>query len=449
MITSNSRLSHLSFDSRYSGFSTDYAPSMQSSASSHSRPQQVVPLYRSGIEPKKAATASASPISEVFSPADTLSISSPLPVACGPRSITSPAPKSTTSSSVGGPWFCTFCPEHTSFAAKADWKKHETKQHETGEDWPCPIHNCFDIMDRKLYFEAHFKREHPHVPCPTDVRVQLLPRLTYGCGFDGCKAVLNGWKERCDHVALHMKPKGTEKRKQRADWKYSNTIHNLFRQDATRGAWKSLFAEFESKQPRYQITWSPENTRILRQKLECCDMRPNVLEVVHTALSLREGRPFNDAVELDANFVTPSQDSVPGFGLLVDDQVAHILSGRMDIPSPAIRSAQPSHALDPKLASTDPHPGDLVAFEIPSPTISGRRISYMDVDTEDFGLSEGEPDPQIPPGLELDPSQLCYGASPKAFQLYYPPAHAVGDIPQHRRPSKGHLFTRHFLGRKA
>jgi hypothetical protein len=378
-------------------------------------------------------------MSEAFSPADTPSRCSPPPVNSEAISISSSTPKCTTTSPLGGPWFCTFCNEHTSFAAKADWKKHETKQHETGEDWPCPIHNCLEVMDRKLEFEAHFKRDHPHVPCPTDVRVQLLPRLVYGCGFDGCKAVLSGWKERCDHVALHMKPKGTEKRKNRSNWKYSNTIHNLLRQDATRSAWKSLFAEFESKQPRYQITWSPDNTRTLRQKLECCDMRPNVLEVVHTALSLREGRPFNDAVELDTGFITPSQDSVPGFDLLANEQVAQLLRGRIDLSSPAIRP-QPS----------EPHPGDLVDFDIPSPSISGRRISYMDVDTEDLSFSEESPDPQIPPGLELDPSQMCYGASPKAFQLYYPPAQVVGEMPQQqRRPSKGHMFTRHFLGRKA
>lgn len=448
-ITSASRYSHLSSESRYSGFSTDYAPSLQSSASSRSQPQRETPLYRSGLNPTKPLMATASPISEAFSPTDTLSISSPLPVDVDSRSITASTPRPGVPISGGGPWFCTYCTEPTSFAAKADWKKHETKQHETGEDWPCPIRNCLEVLDRKLDFEAHFKRNHPEVPCPTDVRVRLLPRLVYGCGFDGCKAVLTGWKERCDHVALHMKPKGTEKRKGRSEWKYSNTIHNLLRQDATRSAWKSLFAEFESKQPRYQITWKPENTRILRQKLECGDMRPNVLEVVHTALSLREGRPFNDAAELDPDFITPSQDSVPRFDLLSGEQLIQVISGRAEQSVPTTRPALPSHSIDPKLAFSEPHPGDLVAFDIPSPTISGRRISYMDVDTEDFGLSDEGPDPQIPPGLELDPSQMSFGASPKAFQLYYPPAPTMDEMPQQRRSSRGHILTRHFKGRKA
>ncbi|KAL5390756.1 hypothetical protein PMIN03_007931 [Paraphaeosphaeria minitans] len=177
-------------------------------------------------------------------------------------------------------------------------------------------------------------------------------------------------------------------------------------------------------------------------------MRPNVLEVVHTALSLREGRPFNDAVELDADFRTPSQDSVPSLDILSDEQLSRILSSRAEQPVPTMRPALPSYILDPKVAFAEPHPGDLVAFDIPSPTISGRRTSYMDVDTEDLGLSDEGPDPQIPPGLELDPSQMCYGASSKPFQLYYPHAPTVEEMPQQRRSSKGHILTRHFKGRK-
>lgn len=433
-----------SSESRFTGFSTDYAPSLQSSASSRSRAIREPPLYRSGLHPTKHAIT---PTSDVFSPVDLMSIPSPVSTDIDSRSFASTSAKRSATSSNGGPWFCTFCSEHTSFAAKADWKKHETKQHETGEDWPCPIHNCLEVLDRKLDFEAHFKRHHPDVPCPIDVRIRLLPRLVYGCGFDGCKAILSGWKERCDHVAQHMKPKGTERRRTRSEWKYSNTIHNLLRQDATRVAWKSIFAELESKQPRYQITWSPENTRVLKQKLECCDMRPNFGEVLHTALSLREGRPFNDNVELDPEFRTPSQDSVPHFDNLSDEQLRRILSGRVELPVSTIRPVQNAYALDTKLAFTEPHPGDLVAFDHPSPSISGRRISYMEVDAEDFGLSGEGPDPQIPPGLELDPSQMIYGSPPKPFQLYYTHSRAVDEVPQPRRSSRGHIL-KHFKARK-
>ena len=350
-----------------------------------------------------------------------------------------------TITAVGGAWFCTFCTEHTTFAAKADWKKHETKHHETGEDWPCPIRNCGEVLDRKLDFEAHFKRHHPDVPCPTDVRIRLLPKLLYGCGFDGCKSILPGWKERCDHVAAHMKPKGAEKKKSRAEWNYSNIIHNLLRQSATHTAWKSLFANFESKEPRYKMTWTPENTRVLKQKLECCDMRPEVDVVLHTALSLRSDRPFNDAPELDPDFKTPSQDSVPNFDTLAEEQLKFVLKGRYK--QPYLHLASP-FMISLKTAIIEPHPGDLVAFDVPSPTISGRRISYMDIDTEELGFSDDGPDPQIPPGLELDPSQVQSSGSPKPFQIYYSHPESMDGAPQPRRSSRGHILTRHFKGRK-
>lgn len=176
-------------------------------------------------------------------------------------------------------------------------------------------------------------------------------------------------------------------------------------------------------------------------------MRPNFGEVLHTALSLREGRPFNDNVELDPEFRTPSQDSVPHFDNLSDEQLRRILSGRVELPVSTIRPVQNAYALDTKLAFTEPHPGDLVAFDHPSPSISGRRISYMEVDAEDFGLSGEGPDPQIPPGLELDPSQMIYGSPPKPFQLYYTHPRAVDEVPQPRRSSRGHIL-KHFKARK-
>lgn len=446
MITSASRFSYISSDSRFSGFGTDYTPSLQSSASSLSRIQREPPLYRSSLNlTKPSLLAMSSPTTETSSPAEKLPLPSPLSTEFDTKSIgSSPAQRSITS--VGdGLWFCTFCTNNTTFSAKADWKKHETKHHETGEDWPCPIRNCFEVLDRKLDFEAHFKRLHPDVPCPIDVRIRLLPRVVYGCGFEGCKAILKGWKERCDHVALHMKPKGTEKKRTRSEWNYSNMIHNLLRQDATRTAWKSLFVNLGSKEPRNKMTWTPDNTRILKQKLECSDMRPEIDVILHTALSLRSDRPFNDVVELDPDFKTPSQDSVPYFNTLTEEQLSFTLRGRCTRLDSSIYTAPPASF---KPSFVDPHPGDLVAFDLPSPTFGGRRVSYMDVDTEDFGISHDGPDPQIPPGLELDPSQIIHTGSPKPFQIYHSSSPIIEDMPQTRRSSRGHMFTKHFKGRK-
>lgn len=287
------------------------------------------------------------------------------------------------------------------------------------------------------------------MPPLTDIRIQLLPRVVYGCGFDGCKAVLAGWNERCNHVAdRHMKKEG----KKRSEWKYSNIIHNLLRQGSTQNAWKGLFSDLQSKQPRYQITWKQENTRVLKQKLECSDMRPNIDIILHTALSLREGRPFNDVVELDPSFRTPSQDSVPDFDKLTEDELNHILRGNPTNPLPDTRlnilKAPTSHPSNKMATSMEPHPGTLVEFDMPSHTdANGRRISYaMDIDQED----------QIPPGLDLDPFQMDNSCSPKPFEIHYPNSADTSPtfegMSHQRRSSRGHIFPksiRHFASRKS
>jgi hypothetical protein len=306
------------------------------------------------------------------------------------------------------------------FSAKSDWKKHEMRHHETGEEWPCPFYNCSEVLDRAADFQNHCHRYHPDSPPPTDIKIRLLPKVVYGCGFDGCKAVLTGWDERCSHIAdFHMKKKGLR----HSDWSYANVIRNLLRQDATRKAWKDLFATLESSEPKHQITWSPSNTRVLKQKLECCDMRPDVEEVVHTALALRKDRPFNDAVELHPDFKTPSQDSIYNYSILSEAQRLRILKGLQlpPLPSPTATLINESNAL---FAA---HPGNLV--ELPSSYQIGelvnvprgrRTSSIMDLDEDDLSS-----DHQIPPGLELGPD--------------WPD---MEESPHRRRSSRGHVIPR-------
>jgi hypothetical protein len=62
----------------------------------------------------------------------------------------------------------------------------------------------------------------------------------FGCGFDKCKEVSIGWDERCDHVAKHMKNGATMDQ-----WKYSNVIRNLIRQEALHDTWKELIGCLE------------------------------------------------------------------------------------------------------------------------------------------------------------------------------------------------------------
>jgi hypothetical protein len=240
----------------------------------------------------------------------------------------------------------------------------------------------------------------------------------------------------------------------RKEWRYSNVIHNLLRQEATRGAWKELLSALETKQARYHISWAPENTRILRQKLQCSDMRPDVDIVLHTALSLRHGRPYNEVVELDPRFKTPSLDTVPDFHFLSPERLTQILMGGRTDPvsdhhlNPPVTPAH-TPSCDELSTSTEPHPGTLVEYDMShayrSLAYAGRkRHSYvMDIDQEGSGLPS---DPAIPWGIDQDPSHFGFGSATTESSVAMPPD---GSLPQ-RRPSKGHIFQKsikHFAHR--
>lgn len=262
-----------------------------------------------------------------------------------------------------------------------------------------------------------------------------------------------GWKERCNHVAdQHMKKEGRNK----TEWKYSNEIHNLLRQEATRHAWKRLLSALETKEAKYLITWIPENTRTLKQKLQCSDMRPDVDTVVQTALELRHGRPYNEVIELDPRFKTPSLATIPNFRILSDDQRDQILGG---VPAEQVSSSRGASLLPPAYTPTDdhmatpaePHPGSLVEYDMVSLNgsslafASGKRNSYiMDIDLESLGMPT-EPDPIVPFGIDQDPSDFGFGSSSRSGDLSYADNHMAtppeGSPPQ-RRSSKGHHFPR-------
>ncbi|KAF2180448.1 hypothetical protein K469DRAFT_753419 [Zopfia rhizophila CBS 207.26] len=243
-----------------------------------------------------------------------------------------------------GPYFCTFCPDLRAFRAKSDWKKHETSFHETGEEWPCPVPRCYNVFDRVKDFERHFHRSHfDRQPLAlTDIKIELLPREVFACGFEDCKEVFKtmykddtekpekAWDQRCDHVATHMKYGKTKQQ-----WDHSNVIHNLLRQDATREVFDTLLESIDPslKSGRPRIAWSEQsedalankNTRILRKKLECRDLRLNLDQVVLAALLLRSDLRSN--FQLPRGFETPSSDSILRYGEVSREQRQQILQG--------------------------------------------------------------------------------------------------------------------------
>jgi hypothetical protein len=360
--------------------------------------------------------------------------------------------------------FCTYCAEGKTlktFKAKSDWKKHEMRMHETGEDWPCVVNGCSRIFDRQKDFLKHHQRYHSGRPLPslTDIGIQLLPRRVFGCGFDKCKEVSIGWDERCDHVAKHMKNGSTFDQ-----WKYSNVIRNLIRQEALHDTWKEIVACLDERlrESRSQISWCPDNTRILRQKLQCCDLRPSREEVLITALSLRADVTLDATQQqLPPGFVVPSRDSVPNVDKLSREQRMHILIGNPNATLSRSRLAAVNAALIragglPNTADMDC--GSSPFDDGPPGDVAGRRISYMDIDTADNYLDMSQPpipdvhvpDPGPPPPMQSEPPQApafvdpVKGSNPLGwcYPNYFDAAPQFEESQYYDRPSLGQLLSK-------
>lgn len=327
------------------------------------------------------------------------------------------------------------------FKAKSDWKKHEMRMHETGEDWPCIVNGCNRIFDRQKDFLKHHQRYHSGRPLPslTDIGIQLLPRRVFGCGFDKCKEVSIGWDERCDHVAKHMKNGATFEQ-----WKYSNVIRNLIRQESLHDTWKEIVCCLDERlrESRSQISWCPDNTRILRQKLQCCDLRPSREEVLITTLSLRSDIPLDPVQQqLPAGFVVPSRDSVPNVDKLSREQRMHILIGNPNASISRSRLAAVNAGLlracsgmSDFVSNFDSNPSTF--DESPTVDTTGRRISYMDLDTTDNFLDMNQqpaPPPPPPPPSHPQPPvpvpdlQVSHASTPTPMDSDQPQTPAYVD----------------------
>jgi hypothetical protein len=480
-----SRLSVASTFSTSTSFSTstghsgmsDMAPSIASSASSRSRHRRPEPRsYPSGLDPTRPVPASHTPTSDISSPLEPKQEPGYTPI---DESMSIGSPGAFTNGSTHGQtgesyMFCTYCAELKTlktFKAKSDWKKHEMRMHETGEDWPCIVIGCNRIFDRQKDFVKHHQRYHSGRPLPslTDIGITLLPRKVFGCGFDKCKEVSIGWDERCDHVAKHMKNGSAFEQ-----WKYSNVIRNLIRQEALHDTWKDLIACLDERlrEHRSQISWCPDNTRILRQKLQCCDLRPSREEVLITALSLRSDVSLAASYQAHPlGFVTPSRDSVPN---IAREQRMHILIGEPNTTLSQSRLASLNAAL---LQATHGMPnidtydcGSSPFEDPPAVDATGRRISYMDLDPGEF-LDITQPDiPSLPHNLEpphnMEPQPVIEVEQPQNTEYIDPgkPANPLGwcypnyfdaaptfeESPYYDRPSFGQMFSKplHKIGNK-
>jgi hypothetical protein len=440
--------SRLSIASTFS--SSSGGSSIASSNSSRSRMRRAEPRsYPAGLDPTRPVPALLTPASDVsspldvkpepsFTPTDDVSIASPVTLADDKGQSQS-----------GEPYmFCTYCAEAKSlktFKAKSDWKKHEMRMHETGEDWPCIVIGCNRIFDRQKDFVKHHQRYHSGRPLPslTDIGITLLPRRVFGCGFDKCKEVSIGWDERCDHVAKHMKNGASFDQ-----WKYSNVIRNLIRQEALHDTWKELVACLDERlrETRSHISWCPDNTRILRQKLQCCDLRPSREEVLITAMSLRADVPLESVhQQLPQGFVTPSRDSVPHSDKVSREQRMQILNGNSNPQLSRSRLASINAALI-RVTQTAGHSANydcgsspFIEPESPAVDTTGRRISYMDVDPGDF-LDIAQPViPEIPHPMSVPAMNPPHPQTPILDQQQQQPNTPTEDFTEQAKPSANPL----------
>jgi hypothetical protein len=419
--------------------------SIASSNSSRSRMRRAEPRsYPAGLDPTRPVPALLTPASDIsspldvkhepgFTPTDDISVASPVPFSDDKGQSQS-----------GEPYmFCTYCAEQKSlktFKAKSDWKKHEMRMHETGEDWPCIVIGCNRIFDRQKDFVKHHQRYHSGRPLPslTDIGITLLPRKVFGCGFDKCKEVSIGWDERCDHVAKHMKNGASFDQ-----WKYSNVMRNLIRQEALHDTWKDLVACLDERlrETRSHITWCPDNTRILRQKLQCCDLRPSREEVLITAMSLRADIPLDPIhQQLPPGFITPSRDSVPHGDKLSREQRMQILIGNSNPQLSRSRLSSVNAALI-RVTNTADHSANydcgaspFIEPQSPAVDTAGRRISYMDVDPGEF-LDMAQPIiPNIPHPMSTSAMNPPHPQTPIIDHQQQPLTSGGDDFIEHVKP---------------
>ncbi|KAF2203323.1 hypothetical protein GQ43DRAFT_272739 [Delitschia confertaspora ATCC 74209] len=190
------------------------------------------------------------------------------------------------------PFFCTFCYEagdsSRRFKKKSDWKRHETRHHETREEYRCPASNCCEAFPREEESMKHFDIHHKGDARPAIVKVLLSEKFAYGCGF--CEVSLHKmssrgtsswdkrWNERCDHVAKCML--------EGLQWTFTNTIRELLKQPNAHEWWKELCHRYGIH--RSTLKWHLKaSTRLLRQQLECNDFNPYLQSFLENAFELR------------------------------------------------------------------------------------------------------------------------------------------------------------------
>ncbi|KAF2176124.1 hypothetical protein K469DRAFT_695511 [Zopfia rhizophila CBS 207.26] len=164
-------------------------------------------------------------------------------------------------------YFCTSCREirkQTSFGTKADWKKHESRYHDTGSDWLCDVNGCLKIFKLKNDLNKHRQE------CHGDSKqkpAEFARKTLFPCGFLGCGYTTTTWERRCNHVAECMQLGKL--------WTHTNKMRALLKQDPwIHESWKAV-RNMQCTQcgiSKSQLQWDPETSRTVMERLECEDV---------------------------------------------------------------------------------------------------------------------------------------------------------------------------------
>ncbi|KAK3187270.1 hypothetical protein K4F52_003901 [Lecanicillium sp. MT-2017a] len=184
---------------------------------------------------------------------------------------------------------CNFCLEEGLALActrKNDLKRHIEDFHHTNSQWLCPIPDCGMAFDWESAFKVHTKSQHEALRIkPPPCKVALCEQVVFACGFETCMQVFEAssdgggpakFKDYLAHVIKHYDEGLTS-----GQWSYTRRMRNLLGQSAMRGAWPRI----EREGPYHMIQWDPQNSNILRKKLETRHI-DDIQSIVDSAIAL-------------------------------------------------------------------------------------------------------------------------------------------------------------------
>jgi hypothetical protein len=216
-----------------------------------------------------------------------------------------------------GAFMCGFCKEEDivkTCTRKNDLKRHIEDFHNMDAQWFCRHRGCQMVFDWQTAYKTHLKQAHGGSRMSLDeAKVNLCPQVVFACGFENCLQVFEApndaeapqtFKEYVSHVVKHFDESANS-----GEWTYSARMRNLLRQNSINQDWNN---SGYNEAARSNLQWQPQNSGILRKRLECRHIG-DIKLLLQYAYLLGSNQPLNKFRE---DFVTPIADectmNIPG-----------------------------------------------------------------------------------------------------------------------------------------